>query len=315
MYHPIFGHVRLLSRASVGGLGALGDDCVAILNEVYRLQKLAKTRSKKEHRQAAARLATQAQQRYQQCIASKAAATPVVPAPVTPTPVTPTPVTPAPIPYMPYYGGGGGGGGAYYPDALPIISPGHCVNEQGVQVPCESLTTQTMATVLATGQTAPNGQPVYYNQSTGQSFYYDPSSGQPVYYNAQTGRWMVPAALTPVPYAQMPTGAEYGGAEMPAGQMPTTLPQAEQPQVSAVQYMEMPYGGVETASVGTIKEEDFVGQGYAQYSDQWGPIKVIRLVIPKKATAQAVSGGQALPGGTMDIEQFTSEYALSGGWW
>ena len=72
-------------------------------------------------------------------------------------------------------------------------------------------TTAPAGQIVATGQVAPTGQPLYYNQTTGQSFYYD-ASGQPIYYNATTGQWS-PAAATA---AALPPGRAAGAVTWPA---------------------------------------------------------------------------------------------------
>jgi len=294
-------------------------------------------------------------QQYATYLASKAVPVPVVPVPVVSGPVTPAPPAPVgdPIPYVSLDygggGGGGGGGGSYVPETTPVMSGGYCVNEQGVAVECPQPTTGGYSgfvtpsgqpipvgtgQITQTNQVTSSNQPIFYNGTTGQRFYYNPNTGQPVYYNPVTGQWGVtqdmvqavqPAsqALTPVPYVQMPTGYNGGSAQNAdqSGQ-PVAQPSAYTP----VQYVPMPDGSetqVAQLPAGTtsIGEVEFVGAGKAEYSDQWGPIRVIKLVIPKKAataaapTSTAITGGQALPGGEMKVEDFTAQYAMEGGQW
>ncbi len=110
---------------------------------------------------------------------------------------------------------------------------------------------------------------------------------------------------TEVPYVQMP--------EMPTPQQfipPEVVP--------ATPTVLMPGSAAAAAAPGIsqeINEADLAGKGPVEYWDMWGPIKVIELVIPKKKagpTSRSVEGGATLPGGTMDIDMFTSEYTLQG---
>jgi hypothetical protein len=208
--------------------------------------------------------------------------------------------------------------------------------------------------ITQTNQVTSDGRPIFYDGRVGQRFFYN-ATGQPVYYNPATGQWgvtqdMVQAvqptqALTPVSYVQMPTG--YNGAQAQAADQGQTIDQYGQPVSQAqaaaytpVQYVQMPDSYEQAATTQqqgtgpTLNETDFVGYGKAEYYDQWGPIRVLKLVIPKKAAttaaapvaaqvvqtpaaqpSQSIYGGQALPGGQMNVEDFTAQYALSGGWW
>jgi hypothetical protein len=312
--------------------------------------RLSKKDKDKKTLASAKELASFYSQKYAAYLASKTTTSvPVVPIPGVPAPVG------DPVPYVPidyYGGGGGGGGGSYVPETTPEMSGGYCVNEQGVQVACPQTGGGSpvytggnsgfftpsgqpipigTGQIIQTNQVTSDGKPIFYDGRVGQRFFYN-ATGQPVYYNQATGQWGVtqdmvqavqPAsqALTPVPYVQMPTG--YDGAQNAdqSGQ-PVAQPSAYTP----VQYVPMPDGSetqVAQLPAGTtsIGEVEFVGTGKAEYSDQWGPIRVIKLVIPKKAatsaapTATAITGGQALPGGEMKVEDFTAQYAMEGGQW
>ncbi len=338
-YDKRFGYVGRAGIPSVlGGMGSLGmgaltAEQIATRNKItasiaasgngaqYKTwaetyTRLSKKDKDKQTLAAAKELASYFNQKYASYLASRTPVTPVTPVPPTPIP-DPGPVTP--IPYVPidYGGGGGGGGGSSVPETVPIVQ---------------------------TGQYTANGQPIFYNQSTNQSFYYD-ASGQPVYYDPTTGQWGVSSqALTPIQYVQMPDGSQmtnqYGQAVDASGQIVDASGQpvsaAQAAAYSPVQYVQMPDGSEQSVPQGggSIDEISFVGSGRAEYSDQWGPIRVIRLVIPKKTatatpaatatapvaqtavqTSPSVYGGQALPGGTMNVEDFTSQYALEGGQW
>jgi hypothetical protein len=293
-------------------MGVLGEDCAQHMNAYQIYTRLSKKKDKsKDTRNRAAAMAQDYLRRYQSCVAASAAAAAPVPAPVTP--IVETPVAVTPVPYVPIDYGGGSGGGTAVQEATPPISTG----------------------VVATGQMTSSGLPIYYNQSTGQSFYYD-SNGQPVYYNPVTSQWgtQVQQALTPVPYVQMPTSYNGGGAAQTSYQG-QAVPVAQPSDYAPAQYVQMP--GYEdqaaidatVASGQELNEADFASRGKVEYFDQWGPIRVIKLVIPKKAAAApaaatqtasapvsaSVYGGQALPGGQMNVEDFTAQYALDGGWW
>jgi hypothetical protein len=116
--------------------------------------------------------------------------------------------------------------------------------------------------------------------------------------------------LTPVSYTPMPdgwNGQQYIPQYIPQDYAPTTP--AAVPSVPGTVPAGMPVD---------INEADLVGQGPYEYWDQWGPINVIEIIIPKTTpgpTSQAIYGGSTLPGGQMKVEDFTSEYTLQGGQW
>lgn len=332
-YDKRFGYIQSPKKASpLGGfgMGSLGEDCAALMQNYQTYTRLSKkTDKKKDTRARAAQMAQDYMNRYQACVnasavakAQTAAPAPVAHPVVIPALIPSTSPVVEPIPYVPIdYGSGGGGGGSgggtVIPEAVPSVSPENVI--------------------VQTGQSTATGQPIYYNQTTQQSFYYD-ANGLPVYYNPATGRWglttdMVQTvqpsqALTPVAYVQMPTddgsqtAAQSGQVVDQYGQ---PVSQAAAAAYTPVQYVPMPDGSetqVAQLPAGTtsIGEVEFVGAGKAEYSDQWGTIRVIKLVIPKKATttapaAAAITGGQALPGGEMKVEDFTAQYAMEGGQW
>lgn len=321
----------------LGCLDALGaEGCAAILAEVRRLQGLAKTRSKKEHRKAASTAAAAAMQRYQQCVASAArASTPIVPLPVSPASTSPASTSPEPMPYVPMVGGGGGGGSSSYPEMTPMPDGAYGTG-QITQTSQFTSTGQPIFYNAENGQTfyyGPTGQPVYFTQavqppvstvmqqpqlytdpSTGRQFYYDPATGQQVYTTpaAGTGQQLASQALTPVSYVQMPSGGRGGDGEL----VPYEAGASFMPQASAFgQPSEQQY---------TINERDLIAKnGPTEYSDKWGAIKVLGLVFPAaKARAAATaaqtvspSGQGVLPGGEMKVEDFTAQYVLEGGQW
>ena len=88
---------RGLERTGIAGLSGTG--CDALLAEARRLLKLAKTRSKQSHRDAAKAAAAKVMASYKLCVASAAPAapTPPPPPPVAPTP-TQAPPSLAPLP-------------------------------------------------------------------------------------------------------------------------------------------------------------------------------------------------------------------------
>lgn len=323
-YNQRFGYIRGLAQpASLGccGMGSLGaEDCSAHMNAYQIYHRLSEKKDKsKDTRARALQMAQNYLNRYRACVKANAAAQ------TAPPPAVPVPVTPIITPGYPgyYYGGGGGGGGGG--TLIPEVAP-----ETGY------------SGIIPTGQVTETGQSIYFNQSTGQSFFFD-ASGQPVYYDPSTGQWgvaQVPSQtqpLTPVPYVQMPTDG--GGIE--SSQQYAQYAQSVQPaqdlDFGSVQYAQMPgYETTQTQQQGagpTVNEVDFVGYGRAEYYDQWGPIRVLKLVIPKgspaaQAPAAQVSstpaptqasasiyGDQALPGGTMNVEDFTAQYTLSGSHW
>jgi hypothetical protein len=204
----------------------------------------------------------------------------------------------------------------------------------------------------ANGQTfyyGPTGQPVYFTQAvqptvstvtqqpqlytdptTGRQFYYDPATGQQVYTTpaAGTGLQLASQALTPVPYAQMPTNGGGGDGELvPYGEgasafaQPSAMPQ---PTMQTGMVPQAAAYGQPAAQQYTINEKDLIAQnGPTEYTDKWGTIKVLGLVFPAAkaraaaAAAQTVStsGQGVLPGGEMKVEDFTAQYVLEGGQW